>query len=146
MKTFLTLGLSLKSLFVALLFTFFVWQFAIPSFRKFLYSGVIADKRWILREPENSPSMTFCALNSETSLGWKSNKTFYEDWYTKSAMVVFCNNQTSVDDAMDCLDKQTYNLTETIKTKNSYGQTVRTDNGLWTQDISETYQGKVFRN
>ena len=145
MKTFFTWNLSLKLLFVALLFTFFVWRFAIPSFKKFLYSGVTIDKTWARRQQEDSPSVTFCALNNKAMLGWKRNESINEeDWFT-SAIVVFCNNPKTVDDAMDCLDKETFNLTETIKTiKTTAGNNIKTNNEVWMQDISETYQGRVF--
>ena len=146
MKYLLNWHLFLRFLSVGLLFTCFVWKFAIPSFEKFLDSGVMVDKIWAPRQPEDSPSFTFCALNNNELMGWKSNKSLKnEDWF-KSAISDFCNNPTTVDDAMDCLDKQTFNLTETIKTTNlSHNEGVGADNELWTQDISETHQGRVFR-
>ena len=131
MKNILTWNFSLKFMFVALLFTIFVWKFAVPSFRKFFYSGVMIDKSWADRLTEDSPAVTFCAKNNETGLGWKTNKTMKgEDWYD-SAIVFFCNNQT-VEYAVDCLHKQTFNLTESIKTPDiNYENPVKADQRLW---------------
>ena len=145
MKKILSTHFLLKLLFVALLFAFFVWQFAIPSFRKFLYSGVTIDESWVRRQPEDSPSVTFCALNNDI-MGWKITKfNDEEDWFT-SVISILCKNATTVADAEKCIEKDTFNLTETIKTSNnSFRKAVETENDLWMEDISELYLGRVFR-
>ena len=143
MRNFLSWHFFLKSLFVALLFTFFVWRFAVPSIQKFLTSGVIVDRSWVRRQPEDSPSVTFCAQNNNTLGGWKiTNIDNGGDWHTP-ALSILCNNPTTVENAVDCLESLTFNLTETIKTTNKKKE--EKENELWTQDILELHLGRVFR-
>ena len=106
--------MKFKLLFIAFLFSVFVWQFAIPSFQKYLTAGVMVDKSWRRRQPEDSPTVTFCARNNNTGLGWKSMSKTSRD-PNMTAIDLQCNNPETVDDALDCLNKETFNLTETIK-------------------------------
>ena len=66
----------MKTVFVALLFAFFVWKFAFPSYQKYMDSGVIVEKSWVPRLPKDSPSVTFCALKYKIykPQGWKTIK------------------------------------------------------------------------
>ena len=107
---FLKTNVLLKLFFVILLFSFFVWQFAIPSFEKYLYSGNLGDKTKVYRNQEDSPSVTLCALNKKTGFGWKSSKITHHTKIIES----YCSNATTVIETTDCIDKNTFNLTETI--------------------------------
>ena len=46
--------MKFKLLFIASLFSVFLWQFAIPSFRKYLNAGVMVDKTERTRQAEDS--------------------------------------------------------------------------------------------
>ena len=129
----------MKFLFVASVFSIFVLQFAIPSFNKYLYSGLTVDTTWEPRIPEDSPSITFCALNNKSMLGWKSARNL--DGHMLG-IDVHCKTPATVEDAIDCLEKETFNLTETIKPETSnFRNSFKTDNELWMHEITETYQG-----
>ena len=134
---FLKTNVLLKLFFVILLFSFFVWQFAIPSFEKYLYSGNLGDKTKVYRNQEDTPSVTFCALK-KTELGWKSAKMKNHVKLIES----YCSNATTVTETMDCIDMKTFNLTETIPPFNStevdFGET---DDQQWRPDISSLHYG-----
>ena len=137
--------MKLKLLFIALLFSVFVWQFAIPSFQKYLTAGVMVDKSWRKRKSKDSPSVSFCALNNKTGLGWKHSDKPIIDQNT-TAIGIQCNNPANVEDALDCLHKETFNLTETIKTANSIIYPfVDPDEEIWIEDVMEAFIGRVFR-
>ena len=67
-----------------------MWQFAYPSVKKFVDSGVLIDKTWQRRKTEDSPPVTICAQNKSTSYGWKEsgNESLM---FTISAFEMFCN-------------------------------------------------------
>ena len=136
--------MKFKLLFIALLFSVFVWQFAIPSFHKYLSAGVMVDKSYRRRVAEDSPSVSFCALNNNTEFGWKSSdKPIIEQ--NTTAIDLLCNNPANVDDALDCFNKETFNLTDTIKTANeTIFKFVAPDAEIWREDVTETFFGRVF--
>ena len=57
-----------------------------------------------------------------------------------------CKNPANVEDALDCLNKETFNLTETIKTANStIYHFVDPNDEIWREDVMEAFLGRVFR-
>ena len=119
----LNLQLMPKLLFVASLFSLFVWKFAITSVNKFLDSGTISDKTWKYREPTDTPYITFCATDNKTGSGWKDDtiRTDHSE-NNQTYIEIYCSNSTTVSAAMNCLDEQTYNLSETIVDMSDQGQ------------------------
>ena len=97
----------MKVLFVIIMFSIFIWKFGIPSFKKYTSSGVSEDFSWV----SDSPAVTVCALNKKTEAGWKTVATFN----TASALDHYCDEQKSVKNATDCVEKKTFNFTEIIK-------------------------------
>ena len=90
----------LRVFFIAILFLVFGWQFAYPSVKKFVQSGVLTDKSWQRRKTEDSPAITLCALNKATSFGWKdgANDSLM---MSISAFEMFCNQSTSSKDRIE---------------------------------------------
>ena len=72
--------------------------------------------------------------------GWKSTKAVLNNG---TAIDFYCNFPTNFDEAMDCFDKETFNLTDTILNTDLpfKKNTVRTDNMLWKQTIFDTWKG-----
>ena len=133
----------LRLIVIAVLFTIFVNIFALPSFNNYLDSGVFIDKRSVGRESNDTPAITFCAMDNETKIGWK-NKSFGITWVD-----MYCNNSKTVKDAVACLDDVTYNLTETIRDFEIEGidfiNLIGTDNDLWIYDVTEAYTRGLFK-
>ena len=143
MLHFLTITM-LKVLFVSILFGIFSWQFAYPSIKKWCESGVLTDKTWKRRETGDSPAITICAQNKITSFGWKHIGDPAVR-FKISAFEMFCNNSQDLQEALDCIDKETFNRTETIRNKESdLVRIVSQDEKIWTEDITASYFGRLF--
>ena len=128
----------LKLAFVTSLIIVFGWQFAFRSVKKFLDSGTTIDKTWEYSNQDDSPSITFCPKNNNSELGWKSG----EFDRNQALFATFCSNATTVTDAVRCIEKETYNLTETIMNVNtSLWNLTETNNPHWMEEISELYHG-----
>ena len=136
----------LKALFITILFGVFGCQFAYPSIKKFFQSGVLTDKTWARRGSEDSPSVTICAQNKISSYGWK--ETGNPDLRFKiPAFEMFCNDTENVEKMLDCMDKKTFNLSETVLDAESEQVTfVKKDKEFWTEDITHSYFGRMFKS
>ena len=88
----------MKLLFTTALFIFFLVQFAIPSFNKYLHDGVMVEKSWKTRQANDTPTVTFCAQPRDSLNGWKniSIRTIFD------LIDMHCGNPVN---AMDCLDR-----------------------------------------
>ena len=129
----------MKVVFLSVLFGLFLWNFAIPSFHKYLYSGLMVDTTWKARTPEDSPSLTFCAMNSLSYVGWKKKMTPVKNM---TAIDLHCNQSKTTIEALNCFEENTYNLTDTIKSKESYfSNAVKPNDKIWQEEIFETYLG-----
>ena len=144
----LNMSLVIKGMFISLLFSIFVWQFAIPSFNKYLYSGSMEDVKWVDREPDDSPAITFCAVNNKSLYGWKQTKEELESTHV-SAVDHHCNKPDLVEHAEECVERETFNLTETIKmirVPNLEIQTliVTPQKSFWRQEFVDLFLGIVI--
>ena len=118
----------LKFMFVILLFLVFSWKFALPSFLRYLNSGLIVETSLSPRQPSDKPTITICAKNAQNGLSWKNIKN------GRNTLEKYCNF-TKIEDAFDCINRRTYNMTEAIlKTSQK--------NGSWIQEMSN--DGEVF--
>ena len=91
-------------------------HFGYPSVKKIMFAGVLIENGWEQRQPEDSPKMTFCALNNKTVNGLRIIKTgdfFIYGWI--SAFDLYCNNTNTMQAAEDCLERNMFNPTDTIK-------------------------------
>ena len=139
----------LRLIVIAVLFTIFVNMFAKPSFNNYLNAGVIIEKSSVRREREDTPAITFCAMDNETGTGWK-NKINIKVEVGMTWVDLYCNNSKTVKDAVSCLDNLTYNLTETIRDENVADEHelmpfFGTDNDLWIYDVTEAYIRGLFK-
>ena len=138
MKTLNLLIQFTKLIFIAGLFSIFVVTFARPSIEKYLNAEVIVEKSSLKREKKDSPAITFCAYN-EQNYGWKKKVRIngYRTWVDE-----FCNNTTSIKDAMTCLDEGTFNLSETVNWKKVGKLDIHSL--AWTEDVTASYDGTLF--
>ena len=90
----------LRIFFIAILFLVFGWQFAYPSVKKFVESGVLIDKSWERRKTKDSPAITICALNKSTTYGWKHAANESLMW-SISAFEMFCNQSAGSKDRIE---------------------------------------------
>ena len=59
-----------------------------------------------------------------------------------TAIDLHCNQSKSTIEALNCFEENTYNLTETIKSKESYfSNAVKPNDKIWQEEIFETYLG-----
>ena len=79
-----------------ILFFFFVWQFGVPSFNKYINSGLVEDITRAPREQKDSPAVTVCAINNNTGLGWKGDKKVNIN--ELSMIDVYCDEPITVED------------------------------------------------
>ena len=121
----------MKLFFTTALFIFFLVQFAIPSFKKYLHDGVMVEKIWKTRQSNDTPSVTFCAQPRNSVNGWKNTsiRSIFD------LIDKHCGNPVNMDDAMDCLDRETYNQSETIGFIEGINE-FDPYKTVWTQDIS----------
>ena len=133
MKTLNLLIQFTKLIFITGLFTIFVVTFAWPSINKYLNAGVIVEKSSLKREIKDSPAITFCALNE--NYGWKK-KVRMDGW--KTWVDLFCNNTTTLKDAMTCLDEGTFNHSETVGKR--VGK-LDIHSLVWTEDVTASFEG-----
>ena len=134
---------GLKLCYIAVLFIAFLIICLIPSVNKYLEAGVIIERRSVVRKHNDTPAITFCVLN-EGPFGWKNVSKKLN--LNKSWVDVYCDNHSStVDDALQCLDDQTYNLTETINSYPSRGHDFFLDmeQQMWNSDASSSYEGTL---
>ena len=100
----------------------------------------MVDTTWTTRTSEDSPSITFCAMKDGSVTGWK-NVTAPD--LNTSAIDQYCDESTTIQEAVECFIDNTFNLTETIKHKeSSFWKVVQPKNEHWVQDITETYIGE----
>ena len=82
-----------------------------------------------------------CALN-EQSLGWKKKARLdvYGTW-----VELFCENPTTIKDALTCLDEGTFNFTETVgKAWETSSEKLDIDSTTWTEDVMSSWEGSLF--
>ena len=93
-----------------------------------------------MRKYNDTPAITFCVLN-EGPFGWKNVSKKLN--LNISWVEVYCGNRRTVAEALQCLDEQTYNLTETIASYPTHGHDLFLDmeQQVWTDDASSSYEG-----
>ena len=145
MGKFMSWSYLLRFLIIVVLFTIFVTLFGRPSFNNYLNAGVIIEKNSVKRENKDTPAITFCAMDNETTTGWK--KEFSVNFeFGLSWVDMYCNNSKTVKDAVTCLDDVTYNLTETMRDfEHELIRPIGTDNDLWIYDVTEAYIRGLFK-
>ena len=130
-----------------ILFFFFVWQFGVPSFNKYINSGLVEDITRAQREQKDSPAVTVCTINNITNLGWKGDR---EVNINELSMIdVYCDEPSTVEDVKDCVDKKTFKLTETIKSmKDPVSHSIIGDPlyKVWRHTFLDFFSGKVLRD
>ena len=129
-----------RLMFIAILFSVFIIKFALPSFHLYRDAGVFVDKHSIRRGVTASPAITFCALN-RNNLGWKNDSIRPEDLFKPLQSI--CRNPASVEAALSCIDKETFNLTETVTSYS--GVTLDMTSAVWSRHVSTFLPGRLFK-
>ena len=89
-----------------------------------------------------APSVTVCSLDVKTYLGWSDPTLNFENFPTSEIVGNICSSQEG-DDLVDCVEKNTFNLTTIVKyaQKGFLGQTNLTDARFWRPEFSVSYLG-----
>ena len=129
-------NLILKSLFVTILFGIFSYYCALPSLKKYLKAGVLVQKVKIIRRIQDSPSITLCARQA-----WK---TKYEGNISSYSFAGYCNFTADLEQAVECFNKQTLNLSEIIKDEKlpARENVVSIENRFWKETIFDSAFGR----
>ena len=147
----------LKFFFSLSLFITFVLFFGLPSWKKYQAKEVFINKQKISIDDISPPAVTFCALDQETTSGWKfDNMSDYEEDYSdpenlneldlRTDILTQCNDSNSVKEVYECVDGKTFNLTETVPYPLSEITPINfadiSNSSFWTNDISLVTLGK----
>ena len=147
----------LKFFFSLSLFITFLLFFGLPSLKKYQAKEVFINKQKISIDDISPPAVTFCALDKETTSGWKfDNFSDYEEYDVElenvddldlsSDILTQCNDSNSVKEVYECVDDKTFNLTETVPYFMSeitpLNVTDISNSSFWTNDISLATLGK----
>ena len=92
-----------KTIFILALFLAFLIEFGLPSLQQYLAAGIlvsVAEKRM---ENVTAPTITVCALNPHTGLGWR-NLSLVQSYYEAA-----CGDLEG-DNLMNCLKESTYEM------------------------------------
>ena len=128
-----------KLSFIAMLVSVFIIKFALPSFKMYKDAGVVVEKYSTRRKHTDSPTITFCAVNANY-MGWKDDSIGMVDLYDPWKKV--CNNATTVESAMSCINNKTFNLTETINSHpDPTEMTLDMNEEVWTSYVTSYSQG-----
>ena len=122
----------LKLAFSTTLLIAFIVFFGIPSWNKYQAGEVLINKRKILTSNIGPPAITFCPAD-----GWK-NVSDYNS--SESQILQHCKETKSFEEALDCIDNETYNLTETVPM--SYSGNSIINSSSWINDVSYSLFGK----
>ena len=103
------------------LFLLFLFVSGLPSWGKYKAKNVFVMKKKISLKDFSPPAVTFCAF-TPSDLGWKmeasknnTKSTIRNAHHSKKVPKVLEKCEfVSVKDVFDCVDKNTYNLTETV--------------------------------
>ena len=139
-----------KFVFSTTLLIVFFFFFGLPSWKKFQAREVLINKRKIITTEIAAPAITICGFQFETWDGWKnddSNKTGLNNNMPDFFILNKCKEPHSVEEALECINTKTYNLTETVShawTDSSNTSTVIDilNSSLWISDVSFTEFGK----
>ena len=150
--TLIAMGVEILMRFgiITSLFIIFSYNFAWPSFKKYMEAGVITEKSWRSQEATDWPSLTFCRYDNATGLGWKNTTHVYskEANYSWTWTEQFCEEAKTIDETLACIHKETYNLSEkivegVIEGKNVSDILVNKDSAVWSEDLTQApYLGK----
>ena len=124
----------LKFVFTFTLLLIFFFYFGLPSWNKFQAKEVLINKRKIITSDIAPPAITFCTTNA-----WKNAS---DSNVSESLIVSHCNESNSFEEALECIENETYNLTETVPRAISNDGTDISNSSFWINDISLTYLGK----
>ena len=112
----MNLLIFLKIVFSLTLLIIFIFLFGIPSWEKFQAKEVMINKIKVNPIKSITPAVTICALDKVTVQGWKSfnikkgNVTIPD--YRNNILSFHCEGSELL---ADCINNETFNLTETIK-------------------------------
>ena len=153
-----------KFVFSTTLLIVFFFFFGCPSWNKFQAREILINKRKIITSEISAPAITICVVDE--SDGWKnesrynvydSNNTDFNDYDSNSTLLQNdgpnsyildqCKESNSVEEALECINTKTYNLTETVSDASAYSPNNYTvidilNSSLWISDISCTLFGK----
>jgi hypothetical protein len=102
------------------------------------------------REPDDSPDITFCAVNNKTLYGWKQTKEELESTHV-TAVDQHCNKPNIVEHADVCVERGRFNLAETIKIIRVHNLEIQKlivipQKSFWRQDIFYLFLGTVIES
>ena len=145
----------LKIAFSLLLFILFIFFFGFPSWEKFQAKEVMSNKRKVNPTESITPAVTICALDKKTRQGWKysnvkkgmgngKNEGNKKDDITlsKYKLDILSYHCEGNELLTDCINNETFNLTETVKNANMGDYQDIFNTTYWIDELSYFGLGK----
>ena len=126
----------LKFAFACFLLLLFFIVFGLPSLEKFNAKKTIVIESTKDYEETDHPAITVCANNGV--FGWRQNGSNLEN---DKVFQTICNSSTNAAEALECINKNTFNLSEMVITTEDENQNILNESH-WKEDISYFMAGK----
>ena len=103
-----------KAVYVLVLLIVFVYLVVYDSVKKYLEEETFFSEKKIVSDLSKPPAVTVMVQNLNGHGGWKKNSSSEEKSSDHLSISVFCNISEQYHKVVDCIDRETYSLEETI--------------------------------
>ena len=103
-----------QAVYVLVLLIVFVYLVGYDSVNKYLEEETFFSEKKIVSDLSKPPAVTVMVQNLNGHGGWKKNSSSEEQSSDHLFISVFCNTSEQYHKLVDCIDRETYSLEETI--------------------------------
>ena len=130
----------MKGIVQVVLLVLLVKYFGLQSWERYKDEKTVVISEEKDLGPIPAPSVTVCALNPETQMGYKDNSLEYTDYRTSALIDDICKGLHG-EDIVRCVEKKTYNLSTVVKhTSKGLAQNNRQKNRTMDHNLTENIQ------
>ena len=127
-----------------LLLGLFVYFFGEPAVSKYLDKKVLVVKSRQNTKGTTAPAVTIVVWDNETQCGWKEKGPFG----CVGSVQELCNEANNTETITGCIQKNTYNLSEIIKSvkiaSNDFYGSREVKSPTWKEDFTHIYAGRIY--
>ena len=131
-----------KILFQICLFVLFFYFFGLDSLKRYLKYEVVVLNSEKQLDGIPVPSVTFCAKNPNTGIGFQKNYTDSEALLNGNVLDIICKNS----EPKKCIEDETFNMSMVITSVSLvfYETDQKPDRSLWTPHYTWTQTGLCY--
>ena len=131
-----------KILFLICLFVLFFYFFGLDSLKRYLKYEVVVLNSEKQLDGIPVPSVTFCARNPNTGIGFQKNYTDSEAFLNGNVLDIICKNS----EPKKCIEDETFNMSTVITSVSLvfYETDQKPDRSLWTPHYTWTQTGLCY--